>query len=156
MPVVGLTVGATVSEDTSAGLNQSVTVGEQTLSGVTAGGPTTDRSNGVAGHLTQNNASNKTTDDLVVPRDGPVYVGETVALGFLAGHGGSDYEWEVVNGDDDQLLHKNTTELDRKAPNYIPHDARVTSFRPTVPGTYTIEVTVDGTETHHRHSGSGG
>ncbi len=69
-----------------------------------------------------------------------LHVGETVALGFRKDHDGDEYEWEVVDGDDDQLLHQSTTQLDDK----ISHDARATSFRPTSPGSYTIEATVDG------------
>jgi len=82
-------------------------------------------------------------DELVVSRN-VIQVGEVVTLGYLAGHDGDDYVWEVVNGDDDQLLHRGTAELNSHAPDYVPHDGRVNSFRPTEPGTYVIRVTVDG------------
>ncbi|WP_158224012.1 VWA domain-containing protein [Halorubrum salipaludis] len=94
-----------------------------------------------------------TDESLYVPRDyfEPIYVGESVAIGFLEDHGGDTYEWEVVNGDDDQLLHTSTAELSDAAPDSLPHDARATSFRPTEPGVYEIRAVVDGSDTYTAH-----
>ena len=97
-------------------------------------------------------SSNRTT---AASSDGPialrneVFVGETVAIGFLEDHEGDTYEWEVVNGDDEQLLHASTAELDT-ASESPSHDARVTSFRPTESGEFDIAVTVDGTDRYTR------
>lgn len=86
-------------------------------------------------------------DGPLVPRDNQtVRVGETISIGFLQEHDGETYEWEVVGGDDSQLLHTGTEDID----NRIEHGARVTSFRPETAGCYNISVTVDGSETYIR------
>lgn len=101
------------------------------------------------------NSPQQTQIDLIARSDSTVEVGETVALGFPKDEFLKDsrYQWEVTEGptkDEDQLLHKGTAEIDESVdvdnvPEKIPpHNARVTSFRPSKPGTYVIEGTVSG------------
>jgi len=93
-----------------------------------------------------------------------VEVGETVSLGFPRDRFPVDgnYQWEIVEGptkDDDQLLHTSTENIGDEVDLEIgggffeessvvtapipPHNARVTSFRPSKKGTYKIEGTAE-------------
>jgi hypothetical protein len=73
-----------------------------------------------------------------------IYVSETVVMGYSESHAGESYEWSVLSGpneSDGQLLHTSSD---------APHNGRVTTFRPTEPGTYEIQVTIDGAEPQSR------
>ena len=93
----------------------------------------------------------------------PIYVGETVAIGFRPDHGSERYKWEVKsggNGDNGQLLHTGTESIENNPKNingnpHPAHGGRATSLLPTEAGTYTIEVTTydgNGSETTYTRS----
>jgi len=98
--------------------------------------------------------------DLVPRSDTNVEVGETVVIGFPKEDFPTEgnYQWEIVQGpnkDESQLLYTATGDVRDfsgssvwccdDAPSKVPpHNARVTSFRPSEGGNYTIEGTING------------
>lgn len=93
--------------------------------------------------------------NLIARSETTVEVGETIALGFPKSRFPTDgsYHWNITQGptkDEDQLLYTGTEDIEHtprvnNVPEEIPpHNARVTSFRPSKSGTYVIEGTING------------
>ncbi|RAW43899.1 hypothetical protein DQW50_17200 [Halorubrum sp. 48-1-W] len=152
--VIGGAAAANAPETTESDLNSEVTSTENSTDDENGTTETENGTNESTAGITATQSDQG--DELILPRDEDeeIYVGETVAIGFLATHTGDTYEWEVVDEDgqvlNEHLLYNDTAEVESTTGDGPPHAARVNSFRPNETGEYEISVVVNGTDEYNK------